>query len=179
MKRFLLPLLAALAFPTAVNAGVDPEVHNLCKDVSDYMGCVKANSKKEGWNLFKKDKNKILKLTKEQKIEWCNYGDHSEEYMKLVNNCIANLESLGPKAMNNLSMEINERCSSTDNFDTYLGCLSYLGQDISNFNKVESALIKKKREEIRAKNLREAGAPSLEEEIRANNPGMKLGDIAK
>ena len=43
MKRLLLPLLAALALPTAVNAGVDPEVHNLCKDVSDYMGCVKAN----------------------------------------------------------------------------------------------------------------------------------------
>ena len=47
MKRFILPLLAALALPTAGYAGVDPEVHNLCKDVSDYMGCVKANSKKE------------------------------------------------------------------------------------------------------------------------------------
>ena len=44
MKRLLLPLLAALALSTAVNAGVDSEVHNLCKDVSDYMGCVKANS---------------------------------------------------------------------------------------------------------------------------------------
>ena len=47
MKRLLLPLLAALALPNAVNANVDPAVHNLCKDVSDYMGCVKANSKKE------------------------------------------------------------------------------------------------------------------------------------
>ena len=53
MKRLLLPLLAALALPNAVNAGVDPAVHNLCKDVSDYMGCVKANSKKEGWNPLK------------------------------------------------------------------------------------------------------------------------------
>ncbi len=44
MRRFLLQLLAALALPTAVNAGVEPEVHNLCKDVSDYIGCVKANS---------------------------------------------------------------------------------------------------------------------------------------
>ena len=41
MKR--LSLVTALALPTAVNAGVDPTVHNLCKDVSDYMGCVKAN----------------------------------------------------------------------------------------------------------------------------------------
>ncbi len=54
MRRFLLPLLAALALPNAVNAEVDPAVHNLCKDVSDYMGCVKANSKKGGWNSFKK-----------------------------------------------------------------------------------------------------------------------------
>lgn len=43
MKRILIPLLAPLALPTAVNAGVDPAVHNLCKNVSDYAGCVKAN----------------------------------------------------------------------------------------------------------------------------------------
>ena len=47
LKRLLLPLLAALALPTAVNAEVTDEIHNRCKDVSDYMGCVKANSKKE------------------------------------------------------------------------------------------------------------------------------------
>ena len=40
MQHFLLPLLAALTLPTAVNAGVDPAVHNLCNDVSDYMGFV-------------------------------------------------------------------------------------------------------------------------------------------
>ena len=61
MKRLLLPLLrAALALPTAVNAEVDRAVHNLCKDVSDYMGCVKANSKKE-----KPDKNAKRKFTRD------------------------------------------------------------------------------------------------------------------
>ena len=30
MKLLLLPLLAALALPTAVNANVDPEVRKLC-----------------------------------------------------------------------------------------------------------------------------------------------------
>ena len=54
MKRLLLALLAALALPTAVNAGVDSEVHNLCKDVSDYIGCVKANSSNKNWNIFNK-----------------------------------------------------------------------------------------------------------------------------
>ena len=42
MKRFLLPLLAALALPTAVNANVDPEVHKLCLPAADYAGCVKT-----------------------------------------------------------------------------------------------------------------------------------------
>ena len=42
MKRLLLPLLAALSLPTAVNAGVDPAVHNLCLPAADYIGCVKA-----------------------------------------------------------------------------------------------------------------------------------------
>tara|TARA_S200000501_G_scaffold284300_1_gene268564 strand:- start:881 stop:1351 length:471 start_codon:yes stop_codon:yes gene_type:complete len=42
MKRLLLPLLAALLFPTSVNANVDPEVHKLCLPAADYLGCVKA-----------------------------------------------------------------------------------------------------------------------------------------
>ena len=43
MRRLLiLPLLLGVSLP--VQAGVDPEVHKLCKDVKDYMGCVKAQS---------------------------------------------------------------------------------------------------------------------------------------
>ena len=53
MKRLLLPLLAALALPTAcsnvevsdktINAEISDKIHKRCKDVSDYAGCVKAN----------------------------------------------------------------------------------------------------------------------------------------
>ena len=43
MKKALLTLLASLALPTAVNAQFDLSVHAICKDVSDYAGCVKAN----------------------------------------------------------------------------------------------------------------------------------------
>ena len=43
MRKLLLPLLAAVVLPTAVNANVDIEIHKLCKDVKDYMGCVQAN----------------------------------------------------------------------------------------------------------------------------------------
>jgi len=42
MKRLLLPLLAALAIPTTVNANVDPEVHKRCLPAADYLGCVKV-----------------------------------------------------------------------------------------------------------------------------------------
>ena len=61
MKRLLLPLLAALALPTVVNAGVDPAVHNICKDVKDYMGCVKANSKE----FLEEDKNAKRTFTRD------------------------------------------------------------------------------------------------------------------
>ena len=44
MKRLLLPLLAALALPTSVNAEVDPKVHKMCLAANDYLGCVKAQS---------------------------------------------------------------------------------------------------------------------------------------
>ena len=45
MKRLLLPLLAALALPTAVNANIDAEVHKKCLEARDYAGCVKTNKK--------------------------------------------------------------------------------------------------------------------------------------
>ena len=45
MKRLLLPLLAALALPTAVNAEFDPEAHQLCINQKNYIGCMTTNSK--------------------------------------------------------------------------------------------------------------------------------------
>ena len=52
MKRFILPLIIALALPNQVSARVDPEVHNLCKDVKDYIGCVKAQTSTTEKNNF-------------------------------------------------------------------------------------------------------------------------------
>ena len=46
MKSLLLPLIAVLALPTAVNANVDPEVHKLCLPAADYLGCIKAMTTK-------------------------------------------------------------------------------------------------------------------------------------
>ena len=45
MKRLLLPLLAALVLPTAVNANVDPEVLKVCLLAADFEGCVRTYSK--------------------------------------------------------------------------------------------------------------------------------------
>jgi len=45
LRRFLLPLLAALALPTFVNAEVSDEMHKKCLEARDYAGCVKTNKK--------------------------------------------------------------------------------------------------------------------------------------
>ena len=42
MKRLLLPLLAALALPTAINAEIDPKILKICMKAADFQGCVKA-----------------------------------------------------------------------------------------------------------------------------------------
>ena len=39
MKRLLLPLLAALALPTAAQAEISDEIHKRCLDARDYSGC--------------------------------------------------------------------------------------------------------------------------------------------
>ncbi len=62
MKRLLVPLLAALALPTAAQAEISDEIHKRCLDSRDYSGCVRTNQssslklKKEitgiGVNLF-------------------------------------------------------------------------------------------------------------------------------
>ena len=55
MKRLLLPLLAAIALPNAVHAGISDELHKKCLEARDYAGCVTTNK-----NLsHKKDKEII------------------------------------------------------------------------------------------------------------------------
>ena len=57
MKRLLLPLLAALALPTAVNANVDPKVAEMCMKAVDFQGCVNAMT---GVNKNAKNKEELL-----------------------------------------------------------------------------------------------------------------------
>ena len=47
MKRLLIPLLAAIALPTAVNANVDPKVAEMCMKAVDFQGCVSAMTGKK------------------------------------------------------------------------------------------------------------------------------------
>ena len=51
MKRFLIPLVAALAIPTAVNANVDPIIAEDCKKATDFQGCVESMSAQKNNNL--------------------------------------------------------------------------------------------------------------------------------
>ena len=46
MRKILLPLLASIALPTAVNANananVDPKIAEFCLKAADFAGCVKT-----------------------------------------------------------------------------------------------------------------------------------------
>ena len=63
MKKAFFTLIIALSFAPLIRAGVDPEIHRMCKDVNDYLGCVKANSK-SGFKFFGNKKEKIDKKAK-------------------------------------------------------------------------------------------------------------------
>ena len=45
MRKLFITLLAALAVPTASNAGISDELHNKCIEARDYAGCVSTNKK--------------------------------------------------------------------------------------------------------------------------------------
>ena len=51
MKRLLLPLITALVLPNVVNAEISDKIHNRCKDVKDYMGCVNSHSSNSSQEL--------------------------------------------------------------------------------------------------------------------------------
>ena len=62
MKRLLLPLLAALALPTAVNAELDPNIHKLCLPATDYAGCIKFQTKNKKTQVIQNESsiNKVV-----------------------------------------------------------------------------------------------------------------------
>ncbi len=78
MKRLLLPLLAALALPTAVNANVDPRINQICMSATDYKGCVELYTKK--FTLPKCNTFRKTKCTGEIKYTNATYvGEKSNE----------------------------------------------------------------------------------------------------
>ena len=70
MKRLLLPLLAALALPTAVNANVDPKIAEFCMKAADFSGCVETMSGKNNSNnsLVSDKKQALLKEIKKTRF---------------------------------------------------------------------------------------------------------------
>ena len=64
MKYLLLPLLASLAYPTAINANVDPKVAEICMKAVDFKGCVESMSGTKKNNSSPKSKydNALVQL---------------------------------------------------------------------------------------------------------------------
>ena len=74
MKRYLLPLLAAIALPTAVNAEVDPNIHKLCLPATDYAGCVKFQTKDKNTPVIQNESS----INEVVKGKW-EYSDYIDE----------------------------------------------------------------------------------------------------
>lgn len=73
MKRLLLPLIAALALPTVVNAEIDKETAKFCLKATDFAGCVETFSKdslppmqenaaEEGLRTWTRDSGVIVRM---------------------------------------------------------------------------------------------------------------------
>ena len=45
MSKLFITLLAALALPTVIKAGIPDELHKKCLEARDYAGCVNTNKK--------------------------------------------------------------------------------------------------------------------------------------
>ena len=44
MRRLIFPFLVCIAFPSAIQANIDPKVAEMCMKASDFQGCVKSMS---------------------------------------------------------------------------------------------------------------------------------------
>ena len=75
MKSLILPLLAALALPTDVNAEVDPNIHKLCLPATDYAGCIKFQTKNKNTSVIQNESsiNDVVK----GKWEYTDYIDEA------------------------------------------------------------------------------------------------------
>ena len=88
MKRLLLPLLAALALPNAVNAEIDKETAQFCLKATDFAGCVETIQRgldtkrlkdvEDGLRTWTRDTGEIIRLREsaiKAKDENGAYGD--------------------------------------------------------------------------------------------------------
>tara|TARA_B100001093_G_scaffold443678_1_gene446210 strand:- start:326 stop:553 length:228 start_codon:yes stop_codon:yes gene_type:complete len=67
MKRLLLPLLAAIALPTAGNAeSIDPETVKACIKAADFKSCVLEKWTDERQARYKMDFDKYNKIINEE-----------------------------------------------------------------------------------------------------------------
>ncbi len=83
MKRLLLPLLAALALPAAVNANLDPKIAEICMKAADFAGCVNIMS---GGSTNNSKKQKLLdEITKlPSRIKNTSLRDYSSRTLSFI-----------------------------------------------------------------------------------------------
>jgi len=67
MKSLLIPILAALAIPNAVNSeSIDPEIVKTCIKAIDFKGCVLEKWTEERQDRYKMEFDKYNKIINEE-----------------------------------------------------------------------------------------------------------------
>ena len=105
MKRLLLPLLAAIALPTNVNANVDPKIAEFCMKAADFSGCVETMSGKNNSNnsLVSDKKQALLKEIKKipSRIANTSLRDYSSRTLNFTDTfALTSAEDVGPELYN-------------------------------------------------------------------------------
>tara|TARA_Y100001968_G_scaffold291842_1_gene296581 strand:+ start:65 stop:802 length:738 start_codon:yes stop_codon:yes gene_type:complete len=119
MKRLLIPLIAALVLPVPAKSEVPESIHKICKDVKDYVGCVKANHS----NSFKIDssrnQNQIAASQEELQryldiqADWlCRAREENVEFSKALDITSSTMVDILDKKHGGLVEEIGSQKSS-------------------------------------------------------------------
>ena len=107
MKRFLMPLVAALAIPTTINANVDPKIAEVCMKAADFKGCVESIS-------GQKNKNSSIKSGYDEALIAFEEGD-SLKAMKSIKNAKDIIEQAEGKLLKVISEDEGIKIENFEN----------------------------------------------------------------
>ena len=117
MKRFLLPLLAAISLPTAVKANLDPKITEMCMKAVDFQGCVNAMTG-NSLNNNLENLRKAIKIlpSRLSNTNLRDFSSNTQQFRDALSSIeIDNLNSQDEKSFYLMSLRISNMVNSLQN----------------------------------------------------------------